>query len=110
MILSNIRTRARRLGVAFNLTADDLVCPATCPVLGVKMERSLNPKGGITDFSPTVDRLVPELGYVRGNVIMVSHKANRIKNNASVEELQAVADFYRNLFTAIELRGGRHAN
>lgn len=105
-LLHNIKTRAKRQGVPFNITAEDIETPEFCPVLGIRMERSTNPKGGISDCSPTVDRLVPELGYVKGNVIVVSHKANRIKNNATIDELETVARFYRDLFTAIQLARG----
>lgn len=103
-VLHNIKTRAKKQGVPFDLTADDLETPEFCPVLGIKLERSMNPKGGVTDCAPTVDRLIPELGYVKNNIIIVSHKANRIKNNATVEELEAVAWFYRNIFTVKELK------
>lgn len=102
-VLHNIKTRAKRQGVPFDLSAEDIETPEFCPVLGIRLERSTNPNGGVTDCSPTVDRLIPELGYVKGNVIVVSHKANRIKNDATVEELEAVAYFYRNLFTVKEL-------
>lgn len=99
-VLHNIKTRAKKLGVPFSLTADDIECPEFCPVLGIRLERSLNPKGGVTDFAPTVDRLIPEIGYVKGNVMVISHKANRIKNDATVDELMTVAIFYRDLFDA----------
>lgn len=103
-VLHNIKTRAKKQGVPFELTAEDLVTPEFCPVLGIRLERSTNPKGGVTDCAPTVDRLIPELGYIKGNIIIVSHKANRIKNNATVEELETVARFYRDLFTAKEMK------
>lgn len=38
--------------------------------------------------SPSIDKVIPELGYVRGNVWVISNKANRIKNNATLEELK----------------------
>jgi len=103
-VLHNIKTRAKKQGVPFDLTEEDLVVPEFCPVLGIRLERSTNPKGGVTDCAPTVDRLIPELGYVKNNIIIVSHKANRIKNNATVEELEAVATFYRDLFIAKKLK------
>jgi hypothetical protein len=46
------------------------------------------------DASPELDRIVPSLGYVKGNVLVVSRRANRIKTDATVEELQQVASFY----------------
>lgn len=86
------KARAKKQGVAFDLLPQDITMPVMCPVLGVTLE--LN-KTHQQDTSPTIDRIIPEKGYVRGNVIVVSARANRIKNNATVEEIQQVADFYR---------------
>jgi len=52
---------------------------------------------GATSNSPTIDRIIPELGYVPNNVIWVSHLANAIKHTATVDELFAVAQFYQRL-------------
>jgi hypothetical protein len=52
---------------------------------------------GILPDSPSLDRVIPELGYVQGNVIWVSHRANSIKQNATAEEILAVGQFYKNL-------------
>ncbi len=41
--------------------------------------------------SPTIDRLDPSKGYVQGNVVVISNKANRIKSNATSDEVMAVA-------------------
>ena len=51
------------------------------------------------DNSPTIDRIVPELGYVKGNVVVVSAKANRIKNDATITEILSVYNYYSSLLT-----------
>ena len=67
-----------------------------CPVLGVKMETTkLHSKN--SDFSPSFDRIYPKQGYTKGNVIVISNKANRIKTDATVEQIRKVADFYEKL-------------
>lgn len=66
--------------------------PESCPVLGIPMFSGTD--GIQCDNSPTLDRIIPELGYVRGNVIVVSAKANRIKNDATITEIQQVLDYY----------------
>jgi hypothetical protein len=90
--LNQIRTRALKKGLAFDLTPEDILAPVHCPVLGIKLEYGAS----VANFaSPTVDRLRPELGYVKGNVNVISHRANTIKSNATSAEVQAVADWMR---------------
>lgn len=89
------RARAEKKGIVFTLKFSDVVWPEFCPVLGLRLER--NSGGGPSDNSPTFDRIDSARGYVAGNVIVVSNKANRIKSNASVDEISRVVDFYRRL-------------
>jgi len=84
------RYRAKKRGWAFNIEATDLVIPEFCPLLGIKLVRG---KGRI-DSSPTIDRKIPELGYVKGNVAIISWKANRMKYNAGRED---ILNFAKNL-------------
>ena len=63
-----------------------------CPVLGVDMEISkLGSKNN--DLTPSIDRIDPKKGYVKGNIIVVSMRANRIKTDATVDEIRKVADY-----------------
>lgn len=86
------RRRAKELGVAHTITWEDVLVPEFCPALGIKLE--VNPTGvGFHDASPSIDRIKPENGYVPGNVVVISFRANRIKHNATVEELKAVSSW-----------------
>lgn len=88
-ILSAAKVRAKREGIPFNLDESDIQIPELCPVLGIKLET--NPKNSWHwDNSPSLDRLVPELGYIKGNVQVISMRANRIKTDATLEELEAL--------------------
>ena len=49
--------------------------------------------------SPSLDRIVPEKGYVKDNIIIVSLMANSIKNQATPDQIQKVATFYKKLYT-----------
>ncbi len=91
-MFTHAKSRAKLCGVPFDLIPEDISIPATCPVLGIPLSRGA---GKLHDGSPTLDRFIPELGYVRGNVCVVSHRANRIKNDASLLELEAVAKWMR---------------
>lgn len=97
--LSSVKTRAKKKGLPFNLTKDYLrsITPTHCPVLGILLESGM---GNKTDNSPSIDRIIPELGYVEGNVIIVSYKANRLRSDATPSELKQVADFYNRLLTS----------
>lgn len=85
------RDRARRRGLEFDLTIDDIHIPDLCPVFKVPLSTNASRPCG---FSPSLDRIDPTIGYVRGNVIVVSYRANRLKSDASLLELLAVASYY----------------
>lgn len=87
LMLSAARTRAKKQGVPFNLTEADLVIPEYCPILGVRMRRG---EGKSTPCSPSLDKIIPALGYVPGNIAVISRRANTIKNDASIHELRAL--------------------
>lgn len=50
------------------------------------------------DGSPTIDRIINDLGYVKGNVIVISWRANRIKSDATLAELKAIVAFYEGTY------------
>jgi hypothetical protein len=85
------RARAKRRGVPFSLTIADVVVPEFCPVLGIRLNVERAPRND--PANPSLDRLVPELGYVPGNVQVVSYRANTLKNNATPGELLAIANW-----------------
>jgi hypothetical protein len=95
------RSRAKRKGIPFTIiTADIPVLPEFCPVLGLRLQygasgksRSLYENGS----AASLDRVVNSLGYVKGNVIIVSLRANLLKGQATLEELQLIAAFYSRL-------------
>lgn len=86
-LLWGARERAREGGYVCTITFDDIVIPEFCPLLGIKLQRGKG-VGGQIFSSPSLDKIRPELGYVPGNVWVISQRANTLKNNASLEELQ----------------------
>lgn len=96
-VLKSVRDRAKVAGIEFSITEDDVFpMPEYCPVLGIKMDRSNIFKK--RDHSPAVDRIDNTKGYIPGNVMVVSYKANRMKSNASLGELSKFGEFYSKLF------------
>jgi hypothetical protein len=93
-MLYTAKARSKILGIRFNLTRSDLEpLPKTCPVLGIRLRPSSC--GFARPNSYSLDRINPRKGYVRGNVTVISHRANQIKNDATAEELEAVARWLR---------------
>lgn len=92
--LSKARLRAKEKGLPFDL--ETLECPDVCPVLGIPLVY-MRGRGRRTSYddSPSVDRLRPEVGYVKGNVQVISARANRIKNDATLEDLERVLAYVR---------------
>jgi hypothetical protein len=66
-MLPVLRRRAKQNGLDFNLTANDIVVPKLCPVLGIELEI-----GGDRRNSPSVDRFDNNAGYVKGNIRVIS--------------------------------------
>ena len=89
-MIQRARRRAKEMGLDFTLTPTDIVIPVNCPVLGIALSRHDHDK----DVSPSLDRIDNTKGYIQGNVVVVSFKANRIKNNATIDELRKVVDYY----------------
>lgn len=91
-ILSCVRQRAKARNIPYNLTIADIRVPEFCPVLGLKMARNEG-RHGPCDTSPSVDKLIPGLGYVSGNVRIISNRANRLKGDSTDPlEMIAIAD------------------
>lgn len=89
--IRQLRYKSKILKLPFDLTIKDIFIPEFCPALGIKLEFNT----GQADWnSASVDRIIPEKGYVKGNVIVVSNLANTIKSVATIEQLKAVSDFY----------------
>lgn len=92
-MLRDARLRATKAGVAFEITAADVEIPTVCPVLGVELV--LDATQGGSPYSPTLDRIAPEQGYVPGNVVVISKRANNIKSNATSDEVRRVANWMK---------------
>ena len=94
ILYSSAKQRAKKKGIPFDITREDIIIPEYCPILKVKLEVKTGSKGGHA-FSPSIDKIVPELGYVKGNIWVISLLANNMKSNASKEELVKFADLVK---------------
>lgn len=85
-MLRRAQQRAKERGHEFNLELSDIHIPTHCPVLGIELVVHKGRSGGNPN-SPALDRIDNNKGYVKGNVMVVSHRANMMKVDASPEEL-----------------------
>lgn len=85
--------RAKRKNIPFNLVLEDISIPEFCPVFTtVRLNtHTVRPRFD----SPSLDRLIPYLGYVKGNVRVISNRANIIKQDATWQELLAVSNWLK---------------
>lgn len=92
-MFTRARCRAKASGLPFSIGLLDIFVPDTCPVFGIPLIVG----GSNSDQSPELDRIVNHLGYVPGNVIVVSRRANRLKSDATLTEMQLLVHFYGSL-------------
>lgn len=83
-MLTHARYRAKKKGMPFSITEKDVIIPETCPYTGAKLVLT---RDGTYSNRPSLDRIDNDLGYVPGNVQVISQKANVTKSNLSVQEL-----------------------
>ena len=88
--LNQAKRRAAANGWEFNLTKQDIVIPDTCPVLGIPLLRT---DGRLADSSPTIDRIDSTKGYTVDNIRVISWRANKIKSDATIEELRQILKY-----------------
>ena len=85
IMASQARTRAKRDSLPYAINADYLIehfsDVSHCEMLGTELDWRV--EGVPRPNSPSLDKIIPELGYVPGNVRVISHQANFMKNDAS---------------------------
>ena len=85
-ILRAAKNRARKENIPFNLDLTDIILPELCPILQIPLQLNSGKSGGRYN-SPSLDKIKPELGYIKGNIQVISHLANMMKSNATKEQL-----------------------
>lgn len=83
--LARIKKRSEVEGLEFNISIEDLPVTEYCKYLGIKLTYKLGE--GQLPSNASVDRIDPSKGYIKGNVEIISRKANTMKSNATKQEL-----------------------
>lgn len=86
------KANAIKSGKEFTIEFGDLVFPTHCPVLGLELDYFNDTRA---ENTVTFDRVDPSKGYIKGNVVMISWRANRIKNDGTAEEHLQIANFMK---------------
>jgi hypothetical protein len=81
----NTRRSAKKKGIIFSLSVNDIVIPMVCPYLEVK------------SFTPSIDRIDNDRGYIKNNILVVSRKSNTMKSNLSLKEITLINENYLNV-------------
>lgn len=89
-LLQSAKCRAKKRGTQFDVDFSDISIPTHCPLLGVELVYS--GEGMHCPNSASIDRIDSKLGYVKGNVWIISRRANVIKNDASLDELRMILE------------------
>lgn len=92
-IINNARRRAKMFNVPFELKRTDIVVPDICPVLGIPIFRGKDGKS--SDNSPSLDRIIPQKGYTKDNVRIISAKANRWKNEMTLDDALKIVAYLK---------------
>lgn len=88
------KRRAKKTGLVFVLPLDSLVLPETCPVLGIELQSN---EGSPRSNSYSMDRLDNTKGYTLDNVRVISHRANTMKSNMSIEQVEKLLEYMKGL-------------
>jgi hypothetical protein len=91
-ILNHSKKRAKEKGLEHTIDREYLesIYTDTCPIFNVKFIYS----NKLNDWSMTLDRIDPTKGYIKGNVQFLSSKANRMKSNATHEEIIKFCEYF----------------
>ena len=102
---SSAKQRAKVKNKPFTISFNDVVLPEFCPVLGMKLDYSKTTrerKGGPRRNSASLDCIIPKLGYVPGNVAVISLRANSIKTDANSQEILKVGKWLQEVEAGLE--------
>ena len=94
LLYKNIKSRCKRIGREFSIELEDIIIPEKCPVFGFELKRE---DKQTWMSAPSVDRIDSSKGYIKGNITVVSRRANILKRDAIVEELEQLLNYYKTL-------------
>jgi DNA-directed RNA polymerase subunit RPC12/RpoP len=95
------KMRAKKRGQPFDIEKSDILIPDICPIMNVPIYEHKG-RSGAYKYSPSLDRIDNDKGYVKGNVWVISQVANQMKGNATPEELIHFAKWVLSTYSGME--------
>ncbi len=96
-LYNHLKASAKKRNIEFTLTMVDLYdlsFPISCPILKIPLFFN---RGMVKDSSYSIDRIDSSKGYTSDNIIVISYKANRLKSDGTLAELNAMSEFYKTI-------------
>lgn len=87
---SSAKRRAKQKGLEFDIEVSDILIPELCPILDIPLFFT---EGQKTPNTPSVDRVDNSKGYIKGNVKVISQKANTLKSSATLEQVRRIVKY-----------------
>lgn len=94
-IYNRIKSKAKRLNIPFDISIEDIIIPDKCPIFNTPFVFGIK-----HIHNASLDRIDPSKGYTKGNIDVISVRANSIKNDATPDELRQVADYVDQLLVS----------
>lgn len=91
-MLARAKMRAKKQNVPFEIGLEDLIIPTTCPILNIPLVVHKGKSGTFSD-SPSLDKINPKKGYVKGNIMIISSLANSMKYTSTPEQMIKFAEW-----------------
>jgi hypothetical protein len=88
------KKRAERRGIEFSIKPSDIIIPDVCPILGITINKIID---GKKETSPSLDRKDAKVGYTKENIAVISNRANRIKSDATLEEITKIMEYMKGI-------------
>lgn len=94
LLYHTAKSRAKKSGIEFSIDKEDVVVPTHCPILLFQLDHSRGK--GRRYNGASIDRIDSTKGYIKGNVQVISDLANRMKTDATIEQLKLFSNWIQN--------------